>query len=224
MTRQARAEITREAIVAAAAKVFARMTFSQATLGDVLREGGVTQGALYFHFDSKRSLALEIVRRQHEIFAKQAQVEQGLSSGGISGMIGLSASLARLIASNDVVQAGLRLTTESAADLRSNDVDDALITSPYKDWVDFAEQFVREARESGELRTELSDPEVSRLIMSCFTGVQVVSRALTDWQDLLERLVDLWLVMTAALVIDQYRPSRQEITLMLKERYQVRAS
>lgn len=219
MTRQARAEVTREVIVVAAAKVFARMTFSQATLGDVLREGGVTQGALYFHFDSKRSLALEIIRRQHEIFAQQVQEEQDLNSGGISGMIGLSASLARLIASNNVVQAGLRLTTESAADLRSSGGDDAIITTPYKDWVDFAERFVREARNSGELHTKLSDAEVSRLIMSCFTGVQVVSRALTDWQDLLERLIDFWLVMAAALVVDRHRPSRDEITLILRERY-----
>ena len=65
MVTQARAHATRESIVRGAGQVFSDASYSSAKLGDVIAAAGVTQGALYFHFDSKRDLALEVIRRQH---------------------------------------------------------------------------------------------------------------------------------------------------------------
>ncbi len=54
MARQERAVRTRHAVVQAAAQVFAERGYAAATIAEILDRAGVTKGALYFHFDSKR--------------------------------------------------------------------------------------------------------------------------------------------------------------------------
>ncbi|MFD8655358.1 TetR family transcriptional regulator, partial [Streptomyces mirabilis] len=57
MVRQERAVRTRRLILDAAASVFDERGYEAATIGEVLARAGVTKGALYFHFPSKRALA-----------------------------------------------------------------------------------------------------------------------------------------------------------------------
>ena len=57
MTQQERARRTRERVLTAAAEVFASQGYSRATLSSVADRIGMTKGALYGHFSSKRSLA-----------------------------------------------------------------------------------------------------------------------------------------------------------------------
>src|SRR5699024_11071566 len=61
MVRQERAETTRRQILDAAAIVFAEGGYVQANLGEIVAQADVTKGALYFHFDSKVTLAGEII-------------------------------------------------------------------------------------------------------------------------------------------------------------------
>ncbi len=49
-------EATRQAILAAARRVFARCGVTRATLEHVAAEAGVTRGAIYWHFDNKTAL------------------------------------------------------------------------------------------------------------------------------------------------------------------------
>jgi TetR/AcrR family transcriptional regulator, acrAB operon repressor len=49
-------EATRQGILAAARRVFARCGVARATLEDVAAEAGVTRGAIYWHFENKTAL------------------------------------------------------------------------------------------------------------------------------------------------------------------------
>lgn len=53
---QQRARETRHRILDAASRVFARRGYSQATVEDIAAEAGVSNGALYHHFESKEEL------------------------------------------------------------------------------------------------------------------------------------------------------------------------
>jgi transcription-repair coupling factor (superfamily II helicase) len=53
MARQARAEITRDSVLAGAADVFLRLGYANASLSEIIAQSNVTKGALYFHFGSK---------------------------------------------------------------------------------------------------------------------------------------------------------------------------
>ncbi|GAA3883733.1 ScbR family autoregulator-binding transcription factor [Saccharothrix violaceirubra] len=67
---------TRDGLLAAAATAFERHGYARATIEDVCDLAGVTKGALYGHFGSKKELAIAVLERQATVWAKQvAQVK-----------------------------------------------------------------------------------------------------------------------------------------------------
>ena len=66
MSRKEAQEQTRERVVAAAAKVFARRGYHRATVDEIASEAGFTFGALYSNFAGKQELFLAIADRQVE--------------------------------------------------------------------------------------------------------------------------------------------------------------
>ena len=57
MVKQERAARTRQALIQAAAEVFAEEGFVTASLSTISRRAGVSNGALHFHFANKGMLA-----------------------------------------------------------------------------------------------------------------------------------------------------------------------
>jgi AcrR family transcriptional regulator len=66
LSRKERQEQTREQLVEAAAKVFARRGYHRATVDEIASEAGFTIGALYSNFETKEKLFLAIADRQVE--------------------------------------------------------------------------------------------------------------------------------------------------------------
>jgi AcrR family transcriptional regulator len=64
LTRKERQEQTREELVGAAAKVFARRGFHQATVEEIAAEAGFSTGAVYSNFNGKEELFLALADRQ----------------------------------------------------------------------------------------------------------------------------------------------------------------
>lgn len=192
--KQQRAIATREALVLSASRVFAVGGYRAATLSEICAEADVTQGALYFHFRSKQDLAAEIIRQQHDlsIAVGRACLESCIS--GVEGMIRLSGALAAQIQSNPVVQAGLRLSTESAADLADASV------APYSEWIATSRLFFEKAAQQNELSRGLDADMAAEVVISAFSGTQFVSIALAGGADLFDRITRMWTVLVPALV------------------------
>ena len=72
-TPQRRRELTRSALVDAAAAVFARRGFDGASLDEIAETAGVTRGAIYKNFEGKEELFFAVFDRQ---------VEQNLAAFG----------------------------------------------------------------------------------------------------------------------------------------------
>jgi AcrR family transcriptional regulator len=66
LTRKQSQEQTREELVAAAARVFARRGYHRATVDEIAAEAGFSTGAVYSNFDGKEALFLAIADRQTE--------------------------------------------------------------------------------------------------------------------------------------------------------------
>src|SRR5918996_3278353 len=64
LTRKQRQEQTREDLVGAAARVFARRGYHKATVEEIAAEAGFSTGAVYSNFDGKEQLFLAIADRQ----------------------------------------------------------------------------------------------------------------------------------------------------------------
>ena len=78
-TQAERSASTRAALVAAARRLFAQRGYAEVGTEEIVREAGVTRGALYHHFDGKREL-LEAVYEQLE-----AELAQELAGSLVPG-------------------------------------------------------------------------------------------------------------------------------------------
>lgn len=109
--RQERAERTREAVIRAAARVFEREGYVGALLAEISALAGVTKGALYFHFASKRHLALAVVDEAgRALEAVKSPVLSWIGvEPGLQLVIDLTHAVLPAVAASQVLRAGLRL-------------------------------------------------------------------------------------------------------------------
>src|SRR6266567_1315782 len=66
LTPERRRELTKTALVDAAAEVFARRGFEGASLEEIAETAGFTRGAIYSNFGSKEDLLLAVVERYNQ--------------------------------------------------------------------------------------------------------------------------------------------------------------
>lgn len=203
MAMQKRAIETREKIVAAAAQVFSEMSFAEASMADILKLAGVTQGSLYFHFDSKTDLAYEVVRRQHEKAYSLGSARLNSEASAAENLVGISYDLATALMNEPVMRAGLRLVTESI------NVFVKPVVKPYVDWIEICKVLLQRAVENGETKKPLDIDSASVVVISSFTGTHVVASALGALPELLERLDRMWELLLPSLGLENpAKPAR----------------
>ena len=193
MVRQARAEATRDAIIAGAAATFERHGYGLASINDIAAASAVTKGALYFHFPSKDDIARAVIARQHELsFTSGSEILQ-LGRPALETMVLLCARLGVQLLTDPIVQAGIRLTTEVTAFEKP-------VSGPYEDWLALFERLTRQAIDQGDVAATVDAPTLAHFIIPAYTGVQLVSATLNERADLLQRIREMWVVLLPGIV------------------------
>ncbi|WP_063752463.1 ScbR family autoregulator-binding transcription factor [Streptomyces sp. NRRL S-350] len=171
MVRQERALRTRRLILEAAASVFDEFGYEGATIGEVVSRAGVTRGAVYFHFASKRDLAQGVVEEQ---FVQDAVPERSckLQEFVDTGMV-----VAHLMPRDPLLSAGARLSL-------GQDVFDDLGGGAIPGWIGRMEALLVAAGERGELLPHVVPADTAWLIVAAWTGVQIQSQKLCGRADL----------------------------------------
>lgn len=175
------------------------MGYGRASLSQVAERAGVTKGALYFHFQSKDDLARAVIEEQHRfITADNASVlRQGLPP--LESMIVLCRRFALNLLQHPIVRAGTRLTLE--ASIFHEDV-----RQPYQDWVEVMGRLALQAQEHGQIRSDVDTAAFGRLIVASLVGVQITSAVLTNREDLLERVEQMWELVLPGVVTPDLIP------------------
>ncbi|MFD7556703.1 ScbR family autoregulator-binding transcription factor [Streptomyces sp. NPDC059533] len=179
--RQQRAEITREAILNGAAVAFDAAGFGGTSLSEVVRNAGVTKGALYFHFPSKEALARTLIEEQFQVSSDVP----ALKSPGLQTVIDLSHRMASGLRGNVRVRAAIRLVIEFGS---FTDPD----PSPYNTWIETCRTCLTPAQARGDVKPSLDVDDVATFLVGSFTGIQVTSHVRTHREDLHARITDLW--------------------------------
>src|SRR5256885_15332559 len=112
MPQQRRARVTREAILSAAAEEFDRVGYAAAPLSAILRRGGVTKGAFYFHFASKEALATALVRRMQTVWPATHRRWRDRGLDPLRTLVGFVDEIVQRISTDVVVRAAIRLAEE----------------------------------------------------------------------------------------------------------------
>lgn len=207
MARQERAIRTRQAILVAAAEVFDEVGYEAATISDVLQRSGVTKGALYFHFASKEELAQAVLAAQVTSLPRVPEQDLKLQESLDEAL--LLAHLLMRGTGDPIVQGSVRLTVD-----QGSPKDHLNRRVPMQAWTEHTQAVFEEARRRGEILPHADVSALARLFVGGFTGVQVLSRIMTEREDLAERVADLYrhlmpsVAVPAVLVRLDFSPER----------------
>lgn len=193
---QDRALVTRNALIRAAADVFARRGYAAASMSDILSQASVTKGALYFHFRSKEDLA-------HAIFAEDLRFAKmdGPSSGSpLQDLINASHAFATAIQTDSVARASVRLAVELT-------FAEGEEPPGYGTWERGVTTLLERAEALGELAPGISPKSAANVIVGSFTGLQLVSEAKSHRTDLHTTLVAWWEVLMVGLASAAVAPT-----------------
>ncbi|MBT2387996.1 TetR/AcrR family transcriptional regulator [Streptomyces sp. ISL-1] len=193
MTRQLRAEQTRTTIIEAAAEMFDRYGYGSTSLSDIVTQGKVTKGALYFHFASKEGLAHAVMTLQHELSIREAQEVSKKNLPGLESLIRISYGIADQVLRNPVTRAGVRLTLESGSLQQP-------MRDPYRDWVNVTTEHLERSVDELHVRPGVNVPSAAQFIVSAFTGLQLVTPMLESLDKLPLRIADMWATILPGLV------------------------
>ncbi|MFI1563607.1 ScbR family autoregulator-binding transcription factor [Streptomyces sp. NPDC020490] len=177
MAKQARAVQTRRSIVEAAASVFAECGYERAATSEILRRANVTKGAMYFHFPSKESLAQAIMDGQTSLVTVPPQLSP------LQSVIDITHQFAHVLRHDALARAGTRLSIEGVFFHG---------THPWDDWFDLTTRLLAEGQEQGEVLPQVVPRETAEFVVATFTGVQLVSEAVSRRADLRVRVGVMW--------------------------------
>lgn len=194
--KQERSIATREAIIRAAAIVFSKESFAAATLSDIADMADVTQGALYFHFESKRALGMEVITRQHATSVSAGdKFLTDPAYRAVEKIVLILREVGYQIKTDPVVRAGLRLSTESSRSFPG------WVTKPYMDWIETFTNLFRDAMDEGDVIGSKPPSALGNFIVQTFTGTQIVSQTVSEWEDLSDRHKEMWEILIPALIV-----------------------
>ena len=119
--------------------------------------------------------------------------------------------MGRQLVAEPIVRAGIRLTLELASADGSQ--------GPYVAWIRELRKLAEAAKLEGDIRDDVEPESVGRVVISAFTGVQLVSNVLTRRSDLNDRIDELFTLLLAGVVSDKRRSAVAELVGCRLETY-----
>ena len=196
MGRQARAEVTRAKIIDAAVELFDEIGFAATGLGDIIERADITKGALYYHFESKESLASAIIEEATERVIGTFREIASSSSPALENMVHGSFVVLGLIAHDKLARIGRQLA-------RALGQFSGAGAQTYRDWTAVVSGQAHKAAEEGDLR-EGADPDVvAATIIAVLLGVEQLSAALSTGSDMLLRVSWAWQLLLPSIAAEE---------------------
>ncbi|MBT2402003.1 MULTISPECIES: ScbR family autoregulator-binding transcription factor [unclassified Streptomyces] len=175
MAEQERAIRTRRSILLAAAKVFEERGYQTATISEILSTAGVTKGALYFHFQSKDDLAQGVLAAQDQNLVIPDRASK------MQEIVDVVMLHTYRLQTDPIVRAAVRLTMDQLAQGLDR-------SGPFLRWGDLVRGLLEKAQAQGELLPHVVPAETADVIVGTYAGIQSMSQALSDYQDLVVRV------------------------------------
>jgi len=203
MVRQARSEATRRKIIASAVELFNEIGYPATGLGDIIDRAEMTKGALYYHFDSKESLATAIIEEGSANLMHAFRSITESSAPTLESMIHGVFVVADLLSTDKVARSGTQL-------LRAFGEFNDAAAHTYQGWLIEMAARARRAIDEGDLRADLDPEAVGETIVATMLGAELLSNATSAGVDVLERVARTWQILLPAIVSDESLPYFRE--------------
>ena len=192
MALQARAEVTRQAIIEAAVDLFEEVGYGDTSLTDIINRAGVTKGAFYYHFPTKEAVAAAIVD-QAETRKRDALLRLTSSpSSALENLIEVSFVVAEMIEQDKLVRVG-NLLRQALTQVSS--AGPGTFHTPSRS---LPETVIRNAIAEGDVFDDLDADDVMHTLWAAVLGTRLLSDATGD--DVYARLAQVWRVILRGIV------------------------
>jgi AcrR family transcriptional regulator len=196
MVRQARSEVTRRKIINSAVDLFSEIGYPATGLGDIIDRAELTKGALYYHFNSKESLATAIiVEGGANVLGAFRSISES-SSPALENIIHGLFVVTDFIGTDKLGRVGVQL-------LRAFGGFNEAAGRIYAGWLDEVTVRVQQAGAEGDVRIELDPIAVAELILGAVLGTELLSHAISGGTDLRQRVARTWEILLPAFVSDE---------------------
>ncbi|MBV8927820.1 MAG: TetR/AcrR family transcriptional regulator [Mycobacteriaceae bacterium] len=203
MVRQARSEATRQKIIAAAVDLFSEVGYPATGLGDIIERAEMTKGALYYHFDSKESLATAIIEEAGATLLTAFQSIRESSSPALESIIHGVFVTANLLTTDKLARTGTQL-------LRAFGEFNEAAARTYGKWVQEMTATARQAQVEGDVHADIEAAAVGELVVGAMIGGELISSATPDATDLPTRMRRSWEILLRAIATAESHPYFRE--------------
>ena len=182
MVKQARAARTRQALVRAAAEVFAAEGTAAWSRPAIIERGGGCSGALNCHCASKHDLAAEVERAAADGAQRLAERCRSRADTLLQSLVHTACGLLLAVVADPVIRAGFRLSGDPSRKGGSR------LLRWWQAWV---HELVVQAQREGELARDVPADVATTVIVAATAGFEVMGAADRDVLSV-ERVTQLW--------------------------------
>lgn len=163
---------SRDAIVDAAAGVFARLGYDGASMADIVAASGLSKGSVYFHFDSKEALAVAVLDARQNRWIADVERLLAQTPEGMPRLRALLPAMLALHREDPDAWVISRLTQNLAAVASTRE----LAAAVTRRWIDLVARLIRDAHlgGAGEGGAGGSDPvALATVLVGSFDGLKM---------------------------------------------------
>ena len=182
--RSGRAQRSRQAILDAAGRLFAERGYAGTSVDAIVRAAGITKGGLYFHFSSKRELALSVIAENQRRWTARALEEAQRHPRAVDRLFAMPRALARMAEDGEGPGAVRTLLDELGRDPEVRHEAYGTLGTAVRV---VADQF-REAQAEGSIRPDVDPDLLAEVAVGGFVGMQTLTEQLGDGE--LQRRVE----------------------------------
>jgi TetR/AcrR family fatty acid metabolism transcriptional regulator len=149
----------REAILAAAQKVFAKRGYHDARTSEIAREAGVAEGTLYNYFPSREDIFLSLFDDRWRSFTERVRTRTAVLKDPNDKLKAIfSAAMKLFIINKPLAQIFLLETSPGSVFTHSR------VSSRLADFLDLIEEILQEGKRSGKYHPDI-DTRVARMVI-----------------------------------------------------------
>ncbi|MFF3847826.1 ScbR family autoregulator-binding transcription factor [Streptomyces sp. NPDC002328] len=172
MVKQERAARTRQALIRAGAQTFAQEGFAPSSLSRISARAGVSNGALHFHFESKKALALAVEAQALHTVRQIVDDARTADGGPLQALVDATHALTAALADDVVVRAGFALGGAPGRDPAPS------LRGEWQRWV---EQTLRHADADGWLAPGISPDTAACAVVAAVVGLETLGGQDRTW-------------------------------------------
>lgn len=172
MVKQERAARTRQALIRSGAEVFTEEGLAHTSLSTISRRAGVSNGALHFHFESKRALLRAIESKALESVRQIAREALARNEGPLQALVDATYRLMSAIAGDVVVRAGFELSDGPGRGEGP---------TARREWQRWVEEVLLRADEDGWLLEGVSADGAAAAVVAATVGFEVLGGEDKAW-------------------------------------------